>query len=226
MPRVDWVRRDRERAARTHGRGFTLVELAIVLVIIALVLGGVLKGQEMVAQAKIKNVISDFSGVSAAYYGYQDRYRAMPGDDPTAALRWPGAAQGNGNGQVEGKYNSRTATDESRLWWAHLRRAGFVAGEGTRQPFNVLAGLIGVQSGDAGSPVGPALGGFVSLIVCSANLQDKIAVAVDGQIDDGAPNTGAVRGQLHTSPNPDITAAAAAAYTETGTNVYTLCRAL
>jgi hypothetical protein len=202
------------------------VELAIVLVIIGLVLGGVLKGQEMVAQAKVKHVISDFSGISAAYYGYHDRYRAMPGDDPNAAVRWPGAVSGSGNGQVDGKYNSQLDTAESRLWWNHLRRAGFVAGEGSRQPFNVLAGLIGVQSGDGGSPVGPALGGFVSLLVCSANLHDKIAIAVDVQIDDGAPSTGAVRGQMHTSPNPDISSAAASAYAETGTNVYTLCRAV
>jgi len=215
-----------EPVAASDGRGFTLVEFAIVLVIVGLILGGVLKGQEMVAQSKIKNVISDFSGISAAYYGYQDRYRAMPGDDPNASSRWPGAVSGNGNGQVQGKYNSQTASDESRLWWDHLRRAGFVAGEGTRQPFNIVAGLIGVQFGDAGSPVGPALGGFVSLIVCSANLHDKIAIAVDGQIDDGAPNTGAVRSQLHTGPNPDIAAAATSVYTETGTSVYTLCRAI
>ena len=71
-------------------RGFTLVEIAIVLVIIGLLLGGILKGQEMITQAKIKNIVADFSGVSAAYYGYQDRYRAIPGDDPNAATRWTG----------------------------------------------------------------------------------------------------------------------------------------
>ena len=77
--------------------GFTLVEIAIVLVIIGLLLGGILKGQEMITQAKIKNSIADFSGISAAYYGYQDRYRAIPGDDP-GATRWAGATNGNGNG--------------------------------------------------------------------------------------------------------------------------------
>ena len=89
-------------------RGFTLVEIAIVLVIIGLLLGGILKGQEMITQAKIKNIVADFSGVSAAYYGYQDRYRAIPGDDPNAATRWSGATAGGGNGQVAGKYNSQT----------------------------------------------------------------------------------------------------------------------
>src|SRR5213083_1078748 len=78
--------------------GFTLVEIAIVLVIIGLLLGGILKGQEMIIQAKIKNVIADFSGVSAAYHGYQDRYRAIPGDDPNADTRWttaPAAIKGS-----------------------------------------------------------------------------------------------------------------------------------
>ena len=60
-------------------KGFTLVEIAIVLVIIGLLLGGILKGQEMITQAKIKNVVSMTStGITAAVnYGYQDRYRAI-----------------------------------------------------------------------------------------------------------------------------------------------------
>jgi prepilin-type N-terminal cleavage/methylation domain-containing protein len=213
-------------------RGFTLVEIAIVLVIIGLLLGGILKGQEMITQAKIKNVIADFSGISAAYHGYQDRYRAIPGDDPNANSRWSGATQGTGNGQVAGKYNSTTATDESRLWWDHLRRAGFVSGTGTNQPFNAVTGMIGVQTGDAATPtIGPSLkdgsgNGFVGLIICSANLPDKISIAADTQMDDGVPNSGTVRGQLQTAPNPDVAATATATYAETGTNVYMICRSL
>ena len=213
-------------------QGFTLVEIAIVLVIIGLLLGGILKGQEMITQAKIKNVIADFSGVSAAYHGYQDRYRAIPGDDPNAATRWTvptAAVSGDGNGIVAGTYNSALATDESRLWWDHLRRAGFVSGSGTNQPFNAVTGQIGVQTGDgAGGPTLLSGGnGFVGLIMCSANLPDKIAIAVDTQMDDGASNQGTVRGVLQTAPNPGIgaTLAATPAYAETGTNTYTLCRA-
>src|SRR5471032_2104216 len=111
---------------KTRQAGFTLVEIAIVLVIIGLLLGGILKGQEMIVQAKVKNSITDFSGVSAAYYGYQDRYRAIPGDDPGTA-RWgltpPASA---GDRVLTGLAAPAAPTDESALWWDHLRRSGFV----------------------------------------------------------------------------------------------------
>ena len=211
--------------------GFTLVEIAIVLVIIGLLLGGILKGQEMITQAKIKNLIADFSGVSAAYHGYQDRYRAIPGDDPGAGTRWAGSFAGGGNGQVGGTYNNACPTTaaaadpESCKWWDHLRRAGFVAGTGQLQPFNAVTGFLGVQTGNGAG--GAALGGFASLILCSANMADKMAIAVDTQMDDGDSRTGTVRGQAQAAPNPNINNAVDANnYAETGTNVYTLCRAL
>jgi len=216
-------------------QGFTLVEIAIVLVIIGLLLGGILKGQEMITQAKIKNSVADFSGLSAAYYGYQDRYRAIPGDDANAPGRWttaPAATKSPtagepGNGKLQGKYNTVTDTDETRIWWDHLRRSGFVAGSGFQQPFNAFTGMIGVQTGDAAGAT--ALGGFSGLIVCSSNIPDKVAIAIDTQMDDGAIDKGTVRGQRQGGTNPDILAAVPAAdipYQETGTNVYTICRSL
>src|SRR6266487_3655761 len=78
--------------------GFTLVEIAIVLVIIGLLLGGILKGQEMITQAKIKNIVNDFNGVTVAVTSYQDRYRAIPGDDQNATTRWTTQAPASGNG--------------------------------------------------------------------------------------------------------------------------------
>src|SRR5690349_25079544 len=88
--------------------GFTLVEIAIVLVIIGLLLGGILKGQEMITQAKIKNLINDFNGVTVAITSYQDRYRQLPGDDQNATTRWTSQApgKGDGNGVIVGKYNA------------------------------------------------------------------------------------------------------------------------
>ncbi|MGH8519197.1 MAG: prepilin-type N-terminal cleavage/methylation domain-containing protein [Panacagrimonas sp.] len=225
------------RAQNHRQGGFTLVEIAIVLVIIGLLLGGILKGQEMITQAKIKNVMADYSGVSAAYHGYQDRYRAIPGDDPQAAARWavaPAAVAGNGNGVVAGTYNNGgaacTTAVEACSWWDHLRKAGFVSGNGPTQPFNALTGQIGVQTGDGAGAATLISGGngFVGLIMCSANLPDKIAIAVDTQMDDGTSNLGTVRALLQAAPNPPVGVGQAAqpAYAETGTNIYTLCRSL
>ena len=111
---------------KTKQAGFTLVEIAIVLVIIGLLLGGILKGQEMITQAKIKNVVNDFNGITAAMNSYQDRYRALPGDDLNAGTRWAGGVSGNGNGQFTGLYNNLlaatpTAIQETNLFWWHLR---------------------------------------------------------------------------------------------------------
>jgi prepilin-type N-terminal cleavage/methylation domain-containing protein len=214
--------------------GFTLVEIAIVLVIIGLLLGGILKGQEMINQAKIKNVISDFNGISAAYYGYQDRYRQIPGDDPGAAARWVGTGNISataGDGILQGTYNNLTATPptvESNLFWQHLRLAGFVSGTGGQQPNNAATGMIGVETGDGAAPPGAAMSGFTGLIMCSANLPDKIAVAVDTQMDDGVYNTGQVRGQKQAAQNEAIRAALVAAdkYVEDGVSQYVLCRGL
>jgi prepilin-type N-terminal cleavage/methylation domain-containing protein len=214
---------------KNNQAGFTLVEIAIVLVIIGLLLGGILKGQEMITQAKIKNVINDFNGVTAAVNSYQDRYRALPGDDATAATRWAsqGAVSGNGNGVLAGLYNNVPAgtpatTDESNLFWWHLRLGGFVPGAVTAglaaglQPPNATNGIIGVQSTGLG---------FTSNIVCSSNLPDKIAIAVDTQMDDGTPAAGEIRGGLQATPTPAITAlTSVSSYAETGTNQYLLCK--
>jgi prepilin-type N-terminal cleavage/methylation domain-containing protein len=209
--------------------GFTLVEIAIVLVIIGLLLGGILKGQEMIAQARIKNAINDFNGISVAVTSYQDRYRALPGDDPNATTRWTtqAPASGNGNGIVAGLYNDATLTTESHLFWQHLRIAGFVPGLTTgtaagQPPQNSVGGIIGVETAVAGTN---GLG-FTSLIVCSSNLPDKVAIAVDTQADDGISGSGQIRAQLQTQANPPTAANPASSYTETSVSQYLVCKAL
>jgi prepilin-type N-terminal cleavage/methylation domain-containing protein len=222
---------------KTKQTGFTLVEIAIVLVIIGLLLGGILKGQEMITQAKIKNVIADMSGVSAAMYGYQDRYRALPGDDKNAT-RWAGvtapASGTTGNGVIEGGWT--TATTEATIFWEHLRRAGFVSGSGSENPFNAVSGKMGVQTSDGTAPGSATFangvlsdgGGtptvFTQLLLCSGNLPDKVAISVDAQMDDGDGKKGNVRAMKQAAPNPATIAAAASTFTEDGVSTYLVCR--
>jgi prepilin-type N-terminal cleavage/methylation domain-containing protein len=218
---------------RQQQSGFTLIEIAIVLVIIGLLLGGVLKGQELITQAKIKNVANDFNGLTAAIYSYQDRYKRLPGDDP-GGNRWsevtlPAAAT-LGNNKIEGAFNADNAagTIESRVFWQELRLAGFVAGAGSSldEPLNAAGGVIGVQDGATAPGAGPDVSalGFSGLIICSGSLPAKIAAAIDAQFDDGNFATGSVRGVLHAGGVPG--AGASGTYNDNGTNLYTVCKNL
>lgn len=205
--------------------GFTLVEIAIVLVIIGLLLGGVLKGQELITQAKIRNVANDLNGMSAAVYGYQDRYKRFPGDDNGAAARWtnPPAVSGDGNARVglpgnAGIIDCATSAAENCQFWQHLRLAGFIAGDAATKlaPQNAAGGILQVQDG--------ALG-LSGLVICSTNLPGKIANAIDAQFDDGKPGSGQVRG----TNNPtklDSKLADDAAYLDDGSAAYTICKPL
>ncbi len=178
--------------------GFTLVEIAIVLVIIGLLLGGVLKGQELINSAKVKNMIGDFRTTSTLIYAYQDKYRALPGDDLGAVSHVAGtlatAITGSavGDGRINGSWNSTTTTDESYLFWEHVRRAGLAAGTTTTGgadylPRNADGGRLGV-TGDT-----PITGWAGTTFVCSAGVQGKYARQIDTTIDDGNTATGTVR---------------------------------
>jgi prepilin-type N-terminal cleavage/methylation domain-containing protein len=127
---------DRGRYTRSCLRkysGFTLIEIAIVLVIIGLLLGGALKGQELITSARVRNLISQQEGVKAAYFGFLDRFRALPGDYDQATVNIaqvvPGACTGNGNGN--GRIELGGAANENVLVWEHLSKAGFINGSYT-----------------------------------------------------------------------------------------------
>ena len=162
-------------------RGFTLVEIAIVLVIIGLLLGAILKGQEMIKSAKIKRVVKQTDELRAACYTYQDFYKYLPGDDPAAGNRWTGESNGNGNGQIAGA--------ETYLLFRHLQLAGLISGS---------------YNGTSDLPT-HAFGGNIWLVWMTAqgktshwfnleNVPGEIAQIIDATYDDGLFNNGTIRG--------------------------------
>jgi len=216
--------------------GFTLIEIAIVLVIIGLLLGGVLQGQQLIENSRVKSATNTMNGIAAAAFSYQDRYGRMPGDDgPTATLNarggnWAGANIVGGN--TNGILNSTSAntftgvytanTEEGPLFFQHLRAAGFITGDpdlatGTAiiLPTNSFGGLVGVT----GATLWTTLTGIK---ICMSNVPGSAGIALDQQLDDGASDSGRFRAEADaTGATNPTSATAATAYVET-TN-YTVC---
>lgn len=213
--------------------GFTLIEIAIVLVIIGLLLGGVLKGQEMIENAKIKNLRNDIEGVTAAVYAYMDRYRAMPGDDSsaTAAARgWTDSVAGNGNGALANNNAFDAGANENQYLWQHLRYSGLISGDpagttnnagGRANPRHSYGGQIGISGTTAAWGLG--LNGN---IICVGSLPGKAALALDASYDDGRPDAGRVRAVAGVNNAEPTGNTPATAYLDDGTTFYTLCKTL
>ena len=123
--------------------GFTLIELAIALVVIGLVVGGVLVGRDMVEAAGLRRVASEVERYTAAVQTFRLKYNAVPGDMPNATAFWgamanctnwvpdtPAVPTCNGNGRVEDRDGTTGsfAVRETYLFWQHLSNSGLIAG--------------------------------------------------------------------------------------------------
>ena len=200
--------------------GFTLVEIAIVLVVIGLLLGGILKGQQLINSARVRNLADQNSGVQAAYYGFIDRFRNLPGDMTcAAAVANVGAAitvpAGCGTEDIGGNANGRIDQDaEIGAVWAHLSIAGFL--NGTFDGLNAAGNALTAATYNTGVPAGGvppnAFQGPImiahandyvtgdardSVVRLSYSFGGNIPVSIlrdlDQKLDDGVAGTGVVR---------------------------------
>jgi len=210
--------------SRKTEQGFTLVEISIVLVIIGLIIGGVLTGQQIIENARITNAVNAIQAYEAAFQSYSQNYGVLPGNDPSATHRFSGssnvpAANGSGNGIIAGIFDSTTATDESRLVWADLRAAGLVknqitAGSTAVQPPNPWGGIYGFQNG--------AFGIFTTPVLCLNDVPTDAAQMLDTRLDDGNSDSGSVQASsTSATAKPDASSATSSGYA--AGNTYTVC---
>lgn len=184
-------------------KGFTLIEIAIVLVIIGLLLGGILKGQELINSARVRNLADSTSGIQAAYFGFMDRYRKVPGDwkksSADDAIGGTINSGGNDNGRLD---NSGDWTEPNALW-EHLSKAGFISGSyagpttepttnNSAAPLNPFNSAMVVARSDHYHIASGTASKRLLLIIGRGTPVD-IARELDTKLDDSNPETGNLR---------------------------------
>jgi len=170
-------------------KAFTMVEMAIVLVIIGLILGAVMKGQELINNAKQKRYYSLEREIVASVLTYYDKFNAYPGDDPQAQkhLNDTNTKNGDGDGHIEGGfiYNCSDNTKETCALWEHLRLANILSGNGVANPRNPYGGSVAINY--------YAISGKYANWIAFSNIPIATARSIDEKYDDGVYNTGSIR---------------------------------
>jgi prepilin-type N-terminal cleavage/methylation domain-containing protein len=221
------------KKVKSQQSGFTLVEIAIVLVIIGLLLGGILKGQELINSAKVKNIANDFRVIPTYIYAYQDKFRALPGDDcrafthvgaPAVDLAVPCPAPA-GNGVIDGQVLP-TPTGEALLFWQHVRLANLAAGptlttDASYIPINAVGGIISISSMSTGQPWITGMTGTYQ--ICSKGILGKFVKQLDIQMDDGQTDTGSMRAIVDSAIAPGAAAPTTGPGAVDDATSYTVC---
>src|SRR5262245_65404966 len=200
---------------KNYGAGFTLIEIAVVLVIIGLLIGGVVKGQELISSSRVRSLISQQDGIKAAFFGFQDRYRALPGDYGAAATNFHCGSFTGVNGDANGLIEAPNALGlhEEIAAWHHLSASGFLSGT------YVMANSASTVPDDASTPKNTFLvylqltrdgvygtGTSVTPLAPRNNLKTGTLIPVellaemDRKTDDGLPYSGSFQFSFFAPP--------------------------
>jgi prepilin-type N-terminal cleavage/methylation domain-containing protein len=201
--------------------GFTLVEMAIVLMVVGLLLAGILVGQSLLRQAHISRAIKEYNEILAGHNNFIGKYGCMAGDCALASRVFDNAecfrlgadegigfCNGNGNGQIE-------QWQESHLYWIHLHLANIISlrdGDWAAHrvsSFDSKAYYL-ATSANFGYGMPTYTFYFIFNLGASSNydaaLDPDFAYRMDTKLDDGAPLSGVmVALQGHSSPGNCIT---------------------
>ena len=160
---------------RSAQDGFTLVEIAIVLIIIGLLIGGIIKGQAMIRNAKVKRLVGDIDGMRTAVLTFQDRFGQLPGDENSATTPTGDTNNGDADGLM----------DDTDGWEIQdMRLAEILPGTGTALPTTAFDGTIRVDYFN--------LSGNANYIIVT-NLPAEVCQEIDTKYDDGVRTTGEIR---------------------------------